>query len=168
MENEVLEVDQNNFLPTISNLPTVLANDSRCNPYQKNTDDFNRIASGILPNILKEGIANIKSTRILNKKIIESEIDTTTLNLQVQHSEYERVKSRLEEKELTPEEQMYLEKRIETLSDRIDERVQTYNISMNESKFKQCKILPTGTQIAICALCFLGGFVAGLAYQSRA
>lgn len=160
MKNEAIMIDQNATLPTTNNHTPVLAPISQDNPSQKNTEGYERIAYVAF----KEGIANIRDNRILRKKIVESKIDTVSLDLYLQKSEYERIKSQLEEKELPSEERMYLEKRIETISDRVHETSQVYNANMNEINSKQYDIWKG---IGICVFWFLIGFCGGRSCQSH-
>lgn len=158
MENntEIITVNQKDILPANAGQRMVPARTSW--RQEQNQADAAKVAV----DLVKEGLATVKDNRILRKKMVEADIEAAKVDMSIQQTEYNRVKTKLETGKLTAEERAHCEARIETLADRIHESSQTHQKNMNENMPKTTSGLSNlvwlGFSLLIGSLAFAGGY----------
>lgn len=164
MENNL--IPSNNeviILPAQTESETIQA--KRCShlPSDKMAEDFFKVTT----DSVKECVATVKDNRIIRKRIVESEINATSIDLNVQTAEYQRVVKKLNDPSLTPNERARYEKRAETVSDRIHGSTESHQEDMRKNSPPPQRKMPVWGWLGLLGLTGIGGFCGGRYYQSR-
>lgn len=158
MENdtEIVTVNQEDIIPANAGRRMVPARTSWCQ--EQNQAD----AAKVTVDLVKESLATVKDNRILRKKMVDADIEAAKVDMSIQQTEYNRVKTKLETGKLTAEERAHYEARIEILTDRIHESSQIQQKNMNDNMQKMTSGLSNlvwiGFSLLVGSLAFAGGY----------